>query len=92
MVENEKMQFNSSKSRVENIGKRSNKDKRWQGGTGTGSGHLLFGDKRAVRIQELSDLVLRNMFKTQMENAIKNKEIERSDKRNVTADTYSADI
>ena len=60
-----------SKSSVENIGKRSNKDKRWQGGTGTGSGHLLFGDKRAVRIHELRNLVLRNMFKTQVENAIK---------------------
>ena len=57
-----KMQFNSSKSRVVNIGKKSSKEKKMAGGGVTDEGRrcLLFGDKRAGRINILRNLFLRN--------------------------------
>ena len=43
-----KIQFNSSKSKVVNIGKKNNKDKRWQ----VGEGQIQEGDVYCLEIKE----------------------------------------
>ena len=70
-----KMQFNSSKSKVVNIGKMSSKDKRWQ----VGEGQLQEGDVYCLEIKEQEEYKylgiwfsgVKGMFKKHIKNAIK---------------------
>ena len=70
-----KMQFNSSKSKVVNIGKKSNKDKRWQ----VGEGQVQEGDDNCLEIKEQEEYKylgiwfsgIIGIFKTYVKKAIK---------------------
>ena len=87
-----KMQFNSSKSKVVNIGKKSNKDKRWQ----VGEGQVQEGDNYCLEIKEQEEYKylgiwfsgINGIFKTHVKKAIKKAKKLKGVIKNVTADTY----
>ena len=85
------MQFNSSKSRVVNIGKKSSKDQRWQ----VGEGQIQKGDVYCLEIKEHEEYKylgiwfsgIHGMFKTHVKNAIEKAKRLKGVIKNVTADT-----
>ena len=87
-----KMQFNSSKSKVVNIGKKSNKDKRWQ----VGEGQVQEGDDYCLEIKEQEEYKylgiwfsgVNGIFKTHVKKTIKKAKKLKGVIKNVTADTY----
>ena len=87
-----KVQFNSSKSRVVNIGKKSSKQNRWQ----VGEEQIGEGDLYCLEIKEQEEYRylgiwfsrIKGMFKTHVGNAIKKAKRLKGVITKVTADTY----
>ena len=87
-----KMQFKSPKSKVVNIGKKSNKDKRWQ----IGEGQVQEGDDYCLEIKEQEEYKylgiwfsgIKGIFKTHVKKAIKKAKALKWVIKNVTADSY----
>ena len=87
-----KMQFNSSKSKVVNIGKKSSKDRRWQ----VGEGQIQEGDVYCLEIKEEEEYKylgiwfsgVKGMFKMHVKNVIKKANRIKGVIKNVTSDTY----